>query len=40
MSPGKDPYDEPLHRTGLSLGAGCLLVAAGVAVVVLDLFPW
>src|ERR1700694_2571842 len=39
MSPGKDPYDESLHRTGLGLGAGCLLVAAGVAVIVLDLFP-
>jgi hypothetical protein len=39
MSPGKDPYDEPLHRTGLGLGAGCLLGAAGVAVIVLDLFP-
>jgi 1,2-diacylglycerol 3-beta-glucosyltransferase len=39
MSPRKDPYYEPLRRTGLSLGAGCLLIAAGVAVIVLGVFP-
>ena len=35
-----NPYagGEPLHRTALSLGGGCLLVAAGAAVLVLGLF--
>src|SRR6202521_897724 len=37
---GRDPYagGDPLHRTALGLGGGCVLVAAGVAVLVLGLF--
>ena len=37
---GRDPYagGEPMHRTALGLGGGSLLVAAGVAVLVLRLF--
>jgi 1,2-diacylglycerol 3-beta-glucosyltransferase len=37
---GRDAYKggEPLHRTALGLGGGSLLIAAGVAVLVLQLF--
>jgi 1,2-diacylglycerol 3-beta-glucosyltransferase len=35
---GRDLSTEPLHRTSLGLGGGCLLVAAGVAVLVLGIF--
>jgi Glycosyl transferase family 2 len=37
---GRDPYagGEPMHRTALGLGGGSLMVAAGVAVLVLRLF--
>ncbi|HEV2036399.1 MAG TPA: glycosyltransferase [Candidatus Dormibacteraeota bacterium] len=38
---GRGPHDddEPLHRVALALGGCSLLVAAGVAVLVLELFP-
>jgi 1,2-diacylglycerol 3-beta-glucosyltransferase len=35
---GRDLSTEPLHRTSLGLGGGCLLVATGVAVLVLGIF--
>src|SRR5450759_161453 len=37
---GRDPYagGDPMHRTALGLGGGCLMVAAGVAILVLRLF--
>jgi cellulose synthase/poly-beta-1,6-N-acetylglucosamine synthase-like glycosyltransferase len=36
---GRDPYagGDPMHRTALGLGGGCLMVAAGVAILVLRL---
>jgi 1,2-diacylglycerol 3-beta-glucosyltransferase len=36
---GPNGDDEPLHRASLALGGGSLLVAAGVAILVLGLFP-
>jgi hypothetical protein len=40
MAQRNGPYGdgEPLHRTALGLGVGSLLVAVGVAVMVLGLF--